>query len=103
MASSFLAPEGVAARGGGASSVNSSLEVGAKSRAQAQSALCTEPGDSPSGKSQRTDTAPPRAQAQCCPPARPALGRRRGPALFGGARVRLELDELLGHLVITAL
>lgn len=55
----------------------------------------------------RPRPAPPRparsTKAQCCPPARPALGRRRGTALFGGARVRFELHELLGHLVIAAL
>lgn len=37
------------------------------------------------------------------PPPKRALGRRRGTALLGRARVGLELDELLGHLVIAAL
>ena len=51
--------------------------------------------------------APPRparsAQAQWCLPACTALGGRRGTAFLGGARVRLELDEFFGHLVIAAL
>lgn len=37
------------------------------------------------------------------PPPKRALGRRRGTALLGRARVRLELDELLGHLIVASL
>ena len=52
--------------------------------------------------------APPDAQLLhvLLPPAAislPALGGRRGTAFLGGARVRLELDEFFGHLVIAAL
>lgn len=70
-------------RGRGLTAVRQSGQ--AKSRAQARPALRTEPEASPREvPARRCHSA---AQAKYCPPARPALGRRRSAALLGGARV----------------